>query len=170
MSGAGDVNPTLRAAGPHDAEALCRLGNMPGVRAGTLRLPFDTPAFWQQRLAESRAESTWIVAEVDGVVVGHGNLIARTRPRIDHVGAIGVLAVQDDRAGRGIGSAILAALLGVADDWRGLKRVELEVFAGNAPAIRLYERHGFTIEGRRVKAAYNDGGYADLLMMARLRF
>ena len=44
------------------------------------------------------------------------------------------------------------------------------MFAGNAPAIRLYERHGFAVEGRKAKAALTDGAYVDMLSMARLRF
>ena len=81
-----------------------------------------------------------------------------------------VLGVRDDCTGRGVGSAILAALLDVADNWRGLTRLQLSVFAGNTAAIRLYEKHGFQIEGRAVKAALVDGVYTDALWMARLRF
>lgn len=160
----------LRAVEPGDAEALCRLANLPAVRCGTLRIPFDTPGFWRERIAACGPEATWIVAEVAGAVVGHGNLFAGTKPRVAHVGQILAMVVHDDFAGRGIGTAILAALLDVADNWRGLKRLELDVFADNQPAIRLYERHGFAVEGRRIKAALTDGAYVDMLSMARLRF
>lgn len=162
--------PTLRAVEPSDAEALCRLGNLPAVRRGTLRIPFDTPGFWRDRIAACGPEVTWIAAEVDGAVVGHGNLFAGTKARVAHVGHILAMVVHDEFAGRGIGTAMLAALLDVADHWRGLKRLELDVFADNEPAIRLYERHGFAAEGRKVKAALTDGAYVDMLAMARLRF
>jgi len=145
------------------------MANMPGYRRGTLRMPFETGELWQKRIASSATENTWIVAETDGRVVGNGVLMPRANPRLAHIGEI-VMGVDDDFVGRGIGSAILAALLDVADNWRGLKRIELDVYADNEPAIRLYNRQGFATEGRRVKAGFTDGQYLDTLAMARLRF
>lgn len=163
------LSPYLRAVRLSDAEALCTIFNMPGVRRGTLRIPFETVESWERRIAKSGAESTWIVAEVEGKVVGHGNLTVQSAPRRAHIGEI-VVGVDDGFVGRGIGAAILAALLDVADNWRGLKRVELTVYADNEPAIRLYTRYGFVVEGRHLKAGFTDGAYHDVLTMARLRF
>ncbi|RUM98935.1 GNAT family N-acetyltransferase [Pseudaminobacter arsenicus] len=163
------LEPTLRAIRPSDAEALCAMANMPGFRRGTLRMPFETVESWEKRIAKAGAGDSWIVAEVDGKIVGHGNLVVRSTPRRAHIGEI-VMGVADDFVGRGIGTAILSALLDVADNWRGLKRVELTVYADNEPAIRLYESRGFEVEGRHIKAGFSDGKYHDLLTMARLRF
>jgi len=96
------------------------MANMPGYRRGTLRMPFET--LWQKRIANSATENTWIVAEADGRVVGNGVLMPRANPRLAHIGEI-VMGVDDGFVGRGIGSAILAALLEVADNWRALKGV-----------------------------------------------
>ena len=46
---------------------------------------------------------------------------------------------------------------------RGVKRVFLEVAENNHPARALYEKHGFTVVGRRPK--YYDG--IDAILMAR---
>ena len=46
---------------------------------------------------------------------------------------------------------------------RGVKRVFLEVAKNNHPARALYEKHGFTVVGRRPK--YYDG--IDAILMAR---
>lgn len=46
---------------------------------------------------------------------------------------------------------------------RGVKKVFLEVAENNHPARALYERHGFTVVGRRPK--YYDG--IDAILMAR---
>jgi RimJ/RimL family protein N-acetyltransferase len=51
---------------------------------------------------------------------------------------------------------------------RGLHRLELTVMARNARAIRLYERMGFTIEGRRAECLVVDGQFIDQLTMAVL--
>ena len=77
---------------------------------------------------------------------------------------IGVLA---HAAGRGIGTGLLRH----AKDWatsRGLHRLELTVMAHNARAIRLYERMGFTVEGRRSECLIVNGQFIDELTMAIL--
>ncbi len=40
--------------------------------------------------------------------------------------------------------------------------------AHNARAIRVYERHGFQVEGRRRQCLLVDGRYVDELYMAKL--
>lgn len=159
----------LRATHPRDAAALTAMANKPGFRRGTLRMPFESHAFAEKRIADTPAHFTSIVAEVEGLVVGQGALMPRQRARIDHIGDI-ALGIDDDWTGRGIGSMILAALIDVADNWRGLKRLELSVFVDNERAIGLYQKYGFEVEGRALKAALVDGVYVDHFMMARLRF
>ena len=159
----------LRAIRPDDANELARMANMPGFRNGTLRLPFETVEYWKKRIDGTGPEITWIVAESDGQLIGTGNLRAYTPARTAHIGEI-FLGVADTHAGQGIGNALLAALVDVADNWRGLKRLELDVFADNESAIRLYKKHGFEVEGRCIKAGFRNGAYIDTLMMARLRF
>jgi L-phenylalanine/L-methionine N-acetyltransferase len=50
-----------------------------------------------------------------------------------------------------------------------VRRLELAVYVDNAPAIRLYKRFGFEIEGTRRAAAFRDGAFVDDHVMARLR-
>jgi putative acetyltransferase len=78
------------------------------------------------------------------------------------------MGVADDLTGRGIGTALLRALLDAADNWLDIRRIELTVFADNERAIRLYERHGFQREGLMRAYGFRDGCYADALAMARL--
>lgn len=49
---------------------------------------------------------------------------------------------------------------------QGMERIELEVFASNARAIRLYERLGFVTEGVKRGARKLDGVYEDNVLMA----
>ena len=104
---------------------------------------------------------------LDKHIVGHAAVI-RDKGRRDHVGHIG-MCVHDDFHGRGIGSSLMAALVDTADNWLGLRRLELAVFIDNAPAIRLYKKFGFEIEGTRRAAAFRDGAFVDDYLMARLR-
>ena len=108
------------------------------------------------------------VAELDGKVVGSASIDQNLRARITHSGHFGLL-VHADYWGQGIGSALTAAALDLADNWLGLMRVELEVFADNPAAIHIYEKFGFEIEGTRRMAMFGgDGRFHDEHVMARL--
>jgi L-phenylalanine/L-methionine N-acetyltransferase len=50
-----------------------------------------------------------------------------------------------------------------------VRRLELAVYVDNAPAIALYKKFGFAVEGTRRAAAFRDGAFVDDYVMARLR-
>ena len=79
------------------------------------------------------------------------------------------MSVHDDFQNRGVGSALMAAMVDLADNWLGLRRIELEVWTDNAPAVHLYEKFGFKIEGRGRQFARRAGQLVDAYYMARLR-
>nr|WP_183005197.1 GNAT family N-acetyltransferase [Achromobacter sp. UMC71] len=70
---------------------------------------------------------------------------------------------------QGTGSRLLGALLGIADNWMKLRRVELSVYCDNEAAVALYRKRGFEVEGQLRDYAIRNGGYADVYSMARLR-
>lgn len=136
--------------------------------AGTLQLPMTPRETWRKRLLERPEGLYSLVACADDEVVGSLGLETRARPRVRHVGTIGMV-VRDDWQGKGIGTALMGAALDLADNWLGLTRVELTVYTDNAAAIALYEKFGFEIEGTHRRHAFRDGGYVDAYSMARLR-
>lgn len=80
------------------------------------------------------------------------------------------IRIGDDRdRGRGYGAEALELLLKHGFDDLNLRRVSLRVFATNERAIRAYEAAGFVEEGRLREAAYLDGAFVDVVVMARLR-
>jgi ribosomal protein S18 acetylase RimI-like enzyme len=84
-------------------------------------------------------------------------LVARRGP-VSRLTAMGLAA---DMRGRGAGSWLMGELLAEARK-RGERRMFLEVIAQNAPAIRLYEKSGFTKLRRLLGfSAENPAGMAD---------
>jgi putative acetyltransferase len=156
----------IRAARPSDAEGIALIANLPGFRSGTLRLPFQNVEETQRWLDKHDPSATRLVAVLDGQIVGNAGLQRLAGRRI-HCGNIG-MGVHDDFASRGIGTALLAALVDAADNWLAIKRLELTVYVDNAPAIRLYEKFGFETEGRHRAFAFRNGAYVDAFAMARL--
>ncbi|MGH6958031.1 MAG: GNAT family N-acetyltransferase [Caulobacteraceae bacterium] len=152
---------------PEDWPDVAEIFEQPQAVAGTVQMPFRSRDFQRKRAETAPANMLRLCANIDGKVIGVSS-ITRLENRRAHAGQIG-MAVHDAYAGRGAGSALMAALLGYADNWLGLTRVELTVFADNARAIALYERFGFEREGLHRSFALRDGVLVDALAMARLR-
>jgi [ribosomal protein S18]-alanine N-acetyltransferase len=88
-----------------------------------------------------------LVAEVEGMVVGFA-VGAVTVLGDEVVGELESVAVEAAARRLGVGSRLCGAVVA----WcvgRGAGEVELEVRAGSAGAIALYERLGFVAVGRR---------------------
>ena len=77
--------------------------------------------------------------------------------------------VRDDWHGKGVGTAMMRAVIDLADKWLNLARIELTVFTDNESAIALYRKFGFEIEGTHRKYAFRDGDFVDAYAMARIK-
>jgi putative acetyltransferase len=157
---------SIRARETADWREIYHLTQLPRVRWGTLRLPFASPEETRKWMENASEGHTSIVAVLDGRIVGNAG-VTQYKFRRSHVGGI-AMCVHDDFHGRGIGSALLGTLVDAADNWFNLKRLELSVFVDNEPAIRLYKKFGFEIEGTRRAEAFREGRYVDAFAMARL--
>lgn len=158
---------SIRRARAGDVADLTALLMCPGVQRFTTRMPFTGEDWVRKRVEGAYPNLYALVGEVAGRVVTWATL-ERGIERRAHVGSIG-MSVHDAFWGRGIGRQILAALLDIADNWLGLRRVELEVNADNARAIGLYEKAGFETEGRLRGNVLRDGVLVDTLVMGRLK-
>jgi putative acetyltransferase len=162
-----EADLVIRAMRQSDAEGLNALQNLPGFRFGTLRLPYQSVEDARKFIERQAAGHLGIVALVEDRIVGSAGL-ERLTGRRSHAGYLG-MGVHDDYTRRGIGTALLRAVLDTADNWMNLTRLELTVFVDNAPAIALYERHGFETEGTLRAYAFRDGAFVDAYAMARIR-
>ncbi len=100
-------------------------------------------------------------AIVGSLVLGPWTALESSR----HVVEVNGLAVDPARQGEGIGARLLDAAIARARG-RGKRRLVLRVLSTNTGARRLYERHGFAVEGAHHDAFLLEGSYVDDLLMA----
>jgi putative acetyltransferase len=159
----------MRRAEADDYEQVYEMFASAKVYAGTLQLPYPSREYWRRRLTENTDSIYNIVAIIDNRIVGMVSVDTYpNRPRRRHVGAIGI-SVHAEWQGKGLGKELMRAIIDLADNWLNLTRLELEVYADNEAAIRLYERFGFEVEGTLRQHAFRDGRFVDSKVMGRLR-
>ena len=161
----------VRRTRASDAAAFARTMDHPDVFSNLLQMPYASEEQWKARLADCADPAlpgVRLVAEADGEVVGAAGLHPNgASPRKRHSMLLGI-SVDPAWQGRGVGKLLMHALCDYADNWLGLLRIELDVFADNKRAQALYERFGFVREGVRRCEALRDGVYVDGWLMARL--
>lgn len=159
----------IRDASREDAAAIAHIYNQ-GIedRSATLET--------QLRTAEERAE--WLAArsprhpvlvavDQSGAVVGWASLNSfNPRPAYDHVVDFSVYVAREQR-GQGIGDALLGALEERAR-LLGYHKMVLAAFPGNAPGMRLYERHEFRMVGIYHEQGMLDNKWVDVVLMEKL--
>jgi len=101
----------------------------------------DCEAIWE--MFSSQPNLTTIVAVADNRVVGYGSLLVEIKIRGGRMGHIEDIVSHSEYRMRGIGSAIVNALLNVARD-KGCYKVALQSRSGN---VHFYEKNGYTISG-----------------------
>lgn len=160
----------VRRANLQDAAAYARIMGDPSVYPGLMQMPFTNEEMWRARLTEMNAPGKTdllLVAELDGTIVGTAGLHpAGASQRRRHALALGI-SVLAHAQGRGVGSALMAAMCDYSDNWVGALRLELSVYTDNAKAIGLYQKFGFVSEGTLRGYAMRDGQFTDVHAMAR---
>ncbi len=126
------------------------------------------PAYWQQRLDDlAERNLPFLVAEADGIVTGY-SFASPWRPRPAYRYTVeDSVYVAPGLAGRGIGSALLEALLARCAE-AGVRQV-IAVIAdtGSDASTALHSRFGFTHAGRLVAVGRKHGRWIDTVLMQR---
>jgi len=97
-------------------------------------------------------------------VIGWCDILPNGLEGFKHSGRLG-MGVRKKFRRQGIGRKLSEQTISEARE-QGLERIELEVLASNIPAISLYEKLGFQVEGVKKNARKLDGKFDDLVEMA----
>lgn len=164
----------IRTAEPGDADGVIALRNELIVSSDyQVSSPRET---WNRELALQKIEHAanlaghlWLVAstgrEPGSEIVGSINFRSEDRKRIEHHGTFGIGNISSWR-GRGVGTALIEALLNWAAAHDTIEKVCLGCFATNTKARKLYRRLGFKTEARSKRYfKLGPGEYVDDIQM-----
>jgi aminoglycoside 6'-N-acetyltransferase len=159
--GAPSSDLVLRPLAPGDEEELLRIHTTPEV------------VRWWEEPEEGfpwsdEPEATRLTILVDGSVAGLVQFYEEQTPRYRHA-AID-LFLDPQLHGRGLGTEVVKRVVRHLIDDRGHHRITIDPAAGNAAAIRAYEKAGFRRVGvmRRYERDADGGGWHDGLLMELL--
>jgi ribosomal protein S18 acetylase RimI-like enzyme len=99
-----------------------------------------------------------------GALAGLCGMDVDMRVKVRHKGHVFGLYVPSERAGQGVGGALVARVIAHARE-RGLRQLVLTVTAQNLAARRVYERAGFAVCGREPQAVRIGAASHDKLFM-----
>ncbi len=136
-----------------------------GIETNLATFETTAPVDWEDWSAGKRADCR-LVARANGRVIGWAALSpASKRPVYAGVAEVSVY-VDPAARGQGVGDALLGALVS-ASEAAGIWTLTASIFPENTPSIRLHEKHGFRILGRRERIGRHHGIWRDTVLMER---
>ena len=114
--------------------------------------------------ALKKENALFIIAEVDGKIVGNLNFSGGVRQRIAHVGEFGV-SVLKEYWGNGIGEELIKYLINWSNTVGIIRKINLRVRTDNTRAISIYKKLGFLEEGILKRDFFINGEFYDSLLM-----
>jgi L-amino acid N-acyltransferase YncA len=135
-----------------------------GIATGDATFQTEAPSWpaWDA----GHLQTCRLIAADAGDVRGWAALSAvSSRPVYAGVAEVSVYVAAAAR-GRGVGRALLAALIG-ASEQHGLWTLQAGIFPENQASVTLHERAGFRVVGRRERLGQMRGRWRDVLLLER---
>ncbi len=166
---------SIRTATPEDskilAEAEWKTALIPGLLVQT---PGEIPASaYEKTINELQSLGCYWVAEEEhdgkSSIVGHALLDPVGMNNLNHIFRL-TIVVHPGRTHQGIGTQLMTNLMAWARQHESLQKIELLVRSSNQPAIHLYQKFGFVLEGtfkKRVRISETE--FVDDLAMAWMK-
>lgn len=162
-------NFLLRAAVEADAETLARIYAWHVLNGfGTFDEIPPTAETFVARMADVRAHGLpWLIAEANGTALGYAYAAGARERSAYRFTVEDSVYVAPDAQRRGVGRALLSALVEECAKL-GLHRMIAAIGdSGNAASIGLHEACGFTIAGRLHEVGFKQGRWLDVVWMQR---
>jgi L-amino acid N-acyltransferase YncA len=133
-----------------------------GLRSGLATFETEVPS-WDEWDAAHLPDHR-LVAAVDGEVVGWAALAPASSRRC-YAGVVeNSVYVAAHARGRGIGRALLEALI-IGAKRSGIWTIQTSIFPENRASLALHERCGFRVVGTRERIAKRDGIWRDTVFL-----
>jgi L-phenylalanine/L-methionine N-acetyltransferase len=163
---------SIRPINIGDGKGINALRRMPGVFENILGIPSERVKRNEDFIVNMDGNQHQFVAVAknengEEEIIGTAGLTINANPRTRHSGSMRIM-IHKDYQNMGVGTALMKALIDIADNWLMLIRVELTVFEDNKRAIHLYEKFGFEKEGLKRLAGIRSGKYENEYLMARI--
>jgi phosphinothricin acetyltransferase len=133
-----------------------------GMRGGLATFETEVPS-WQ---AWEAAHTIRVVAELDEQVIGWAALGPASSRWAYRGVAESSVYVARDRHRRGVGSALLEALI-ERSERAGIWTIQTSIFPENEASLSLHQRVGFRVVGVRKSIARRDGLWRDTVLLER---
>lgn len=158
----------VRVATNDDAEAIRRIYNV-YVETSTVTFDLVPRSLPDQRawLAARTGAHVALVAEDEGEVVGFGSLSPYKERPAYATSVEDSVYVALDQHGRGVGKALMAALLDTAEQ-SGFHAVFARIVGGHEASINLHAGFGFEVVGTEREVGRKFGRWLDVVVMERL--
>ncbi|MFF0310429.1 GNAT family N-acetyltransferase [Streptosporangium sp. NPDC004379] len=159
----------VRPATPADLPAVA--GIYTHYVVGSVATFEETPppiADWWSRLDDLAGRGLpFLVAEVDGEVAGYAYAAPwRPKPAYRHTVEDSIY-LAPDRTGRGLGGALLGALVERAEQAGVRQMIAVIAGTGSEASAALHRRFGFSTAGLLAKVGHKHGRWVDTLLMQR---
>ena len=118
------------------------------------------------RRLELEKNSVLFVAENNGKLIGNIDLNGNQRLKLFHTGVVG-MGIREQWRGKGVGTALLEAVIKWSEMNHYIKLLWLEVYDSNEAGKALYRKFGFQESGRMKNFFHEDNEFIDKITMTR---
>ena len=136
-----------------------------GIATGQATFETEVPS-WESWDAAHTAAHRIVLTDATGTLLGWA-ACSSVSDRCVYAGVLELsVYVAPDAQGRGVGSALLDAVIG-STETEGVWTLQAGIFAENAASLALHARHGFRVVGTRERLGQRDGRWRDVVLLER---
>jgi L-amino acid N-acyltransferase YncA len=161
--------PVVRAAAPADLRQIAAIyAHYVTTSVATFEEVPPTVAHWRHRLDDLAAQNLpFLAAEAGSAVCGYAFAsLWRPKPAYRHT-VEDTVYVAPDCTGRGLGRALLGALLTGCERAGARQVIAVIADSGSEASVTLHRRLGFAYAGRLGRVGYKHGRWIDTVLMQR---